>query len=99
MPTLYEWAVEILDGPEDEADIIDRDEHDTLAGALAQMEDNTDDVYMRVSLRRLVGNEADGLVDEQRAELDCSLPAQFDGGATVPQRFHLEVARNGGAKL
>lgn len=93
MTTLYEWRVEFLDGPEPDADIIDMDEHATLAAALKQAEDCTDDLYPRVALVRITGNGADGVTDYQRALLDDGLPGYFEEGAKVPKRFHDEVRK------
>jgi hypothetical protein len=45
-------------------------------------------------LVRDVGTECDGVEDRQYAYVteDWTLPAEFDGGARVPKRFHAQLA-------
>lgn len=82
----YEWVAEPIDKDDD---IIDPMYSATLNEAKSwSIEDFDGAVKIKIALVRNLGNDEEGLQDRQYAYLDNF---EFDGGATMPNRFMLEA--------
>lgn len=85
----YEWVFDELD---EDGDIIDSDGVMTLnERPNLRIGDG-----LMLALTRNVGNDIDGLIDRSYAYVDeetMALPAEFDNGYSVPQRYRLEFVR------
>ena len=93
--TEYEWTLEPID---EHGDIIDADFSETLT-PLKQWGDaaalNPEATRQDLGLVRTVGNDDEGVVERTWAYGTADgLPAEFEDGHTVPQRFFKEFARN-----
>jgi len=92
--TRYEWVIETVDEYEDIREV---NHADTLTMALldATLEAEATGMRVDVGLVRDALDNIDGsLKDRQWAYLeDGKLPEQFDGGASIPQRFKREVEK------
>lgn len=83
----YEWVWELVDV---HGEILDCGYCSTYREAQALAPEGIIDY----ALCRRVGNDDDGEVDREYAYIcEDELPEEFDGGSSVPQRFHREVAR------
>lgn len=95
MSVTYEWVIEEVDA---DGDIINVDHTDTLADALKRMQYPVDDSnHNQLGLVRDTWSKDDpgNLEDRQWAYVeDGKLPAEFDGGAKVPKRFHAEINKS-----
>lgn len=89
---VYEWVIETLDEHDDIQEVTHADR--CLDALRIANKIHAEGHKVEVALVRDRGNEVDGLQNRQWAylETDVTLPAKFDGGATIPQRFQGEVA-------
>lgn len=85
MATAYEWAVEEMDGD----DVVDSICFDTCAAARASI--SPGDVLV---LRKLKSNRDGDSVDSFAYAYPVGgvMPAEFDDGSSVPERFRREFA-------
>lgn len=84
--TYYEWDLETVD---DHGDILDHEHADSLKALPAPRADQR-----LVLIRDVYDPETEDHLDRQWAYADERvLPTHFDGGATVPTRFHREIAQ------
>lgn len=92
MTVCYGWLVEELENDSDDPGIVDTLSFPLLVEA-RQWTAFADLAYFRIGLVRDVGTDWDGLTDRQWAYLDAdgALPDEFDGGASIPQRFRREL--------
>ena len=92
MPVVYEWAVEHTDN---HGDIIDIDHGDKLTdlGSM-QAQDNVTGTKPVLTLIRHTGNDDEGELDRTYAyPIASRLPAEFEDGNIIPNRFRLELAK------
>lgn len=80
----YEWVWELTD---EHDDIVEHQYLDTYREMVSSAPAGAD-----FGLCRRVGNDDDGEIEREYAYIERGvLPERFDGGSTVPQRFHKEV--------
>lgn len=93
MSVRYEWCIETV-ADDEVQDIIDLDHRDKFSQVKwALSEDAETGCFYRIALIRdqFSTDDPNDLIDRQWAYVEnWKLPAEFDGGAKVPQRFHRE---------
>ena len=93
MTVVYEWCAEVMcDNGEDISELLHAD---TAREAMEQANRWEAENWRLVLVRNLHNNVDMGLEDRQWAYVQSngSLPASFDGGALIPNRFRKELAR------
>lgn len=86
----YEWVVEYCDENGDIQDL----NHSEILKDLGVGSREHPQGWVQVALTRIVGNEDYGMLDRRYAYIDPDtgkLPAEFDTGHKVPNRFHEQV--------
>ena len=93
MAVVYEWAVEHTD---EHGDIIDIDHADKLAdlGSMEAHDGISESTKPVLTLIRHTGNDDEGELDRTYAyPIASRLPAEFEDGNIIPNRFRLELAK------
>jgi hypothetical protein len=87
MKTTYEWVAEPVDKNGDIIDPIFGDTFEEVCGV--EVSDFEGAVRINIALVRNTGDEESGLNERQYAYLKGGILTEFDGGASIPNRFNL----------
>lgn len=89
----YEWRTEEVEIAS--VDIVDTVGHDNLEKAVARWKSKPDDGNeYQLCLTRLLCNAWEGILDRQYAYVEGGeLPAEFEGGAKVPEVYRKAFAK------
>lgn len=94
MSVHYEWSIESSDEHGDIHDLNFSDKLSFFKPADLTYDPKAGEFRKELVLVRTVGTDEDGVTDRDWATMTGgTLPTEFDGGETVPQRFHKELAR------